>query len=100
MSRIIAQPGQRLAIRVDADTLLSVPPMHPKTPHALRVQVLELVLRGLYGEAHDLAMDTAEAIVRTARKRDQMLGEEEAEVLAGMLSQAPHSTPRSRAYAA
>lgn len=90
----------RIAIRVDDDTLLSVPPMHPKTPHAIRVQVLELVLRRLYGEAHDLAMDTATAIIRDARKRDQMIGEKESEVLAGMLSQAPHSTPRSRAYAA
>ncbi|MGE3414106.1 MAG: hypothetical protein AB7L91_18015 [Dehalococcoidia bacterium] len=37
--------GPRLAIRVDADTLLAVPPMHPHTPRDVRVRVFEYVLR-------------------------------------------------------
>lgn len=36
--------GRRLAIRVDADTLLSVPPMRPDIPSDARVRILEAVL--------------------------------------------------------
>lgn len=39
----------RYAIRVDADTLLAVPPMNPKTPHITRVRILEYVLRRQIG---------------------------------------------------
>lgn len=47
--------GPRLAIRVDAATLLAVPPMHPDTPRAVRVRVFEHVLRGQLGLAQAVA---------------------------------------------
>lgn len=80
----------RLAIRVDnPDRLLTVPTMHPATPPAVRVQVLELVLRRLFGEALDLAVAESDAIeFRAAR-----MGVD----LAGLMSETPHHTPRRAA---
>lgn len=43
MRRIVT--GDRLAIRVDSRTLLSVPPIPPGTTSERRVKILELVLR-------------------------------------------------------
>jgi hypothetical protein len=51
----------RYAIR-HGDVLLSVPAMHPATPRSVRIEILELVLRRQWGEAHDLAKSTADAL--------------------------------------
>ena len=54
---LVHLPHGRLAIR-DGDALLAVPTFHPTTPHSVRTQILELVLRRLVGEAYDLAAGT------------------------------------------
>lgn len=46
--------GERLAIRVDEDTLLAVPPMKYPLPRGIRQQVLEYVLRRQIGMAQAL----------------------------------------------
>ena len=84
MSRVHALPGCRLAIRV-GDRLLSVPPMHPATPRTVRVQVFELVLRRLWGEALELATATADDIDRRSRGLQQ---------LNSIMAQTPHRNTR------
>lgn len=46
--------GDRLAIRVDGDTLLAVPPMKYRLPSTVRVKVFEYVLRRQLGLAQAL----------------------------------------------
>lgn len=59
-SRVVSLNGGRLAVR-DKGVLLAVPPMHDDIPRAVRVQILELVLRRLFGEAYDLAAAAEDA---------------------------------------
>lgn len=89
MSRIRVLHGQRIAIR-DGDVLLAVPALHPSTPRATRIQVFELVLRRLYGEACDLAQDTADEIEHRAAQRAR---------LAALMAQTPHRNARGHAAA-
>lgn len=69
-------PGRSAAIRLDDDTLLSVPPMHPDTPGSIRVRIFEYVLRRQVGLAWDLAVMADEEIRHRNRKREQFLGVE------------------------
>lgn len=82
MRRIVT--GPRLAIRVDADTLLAVPPIHPGTPREVRVRILEAVLRRQVGEAQMLA----EAV------REDAEGGPERDQLAALISMTPHRNAR------
>lgn len=69
--------GHRLAIRVDADTLLAVPPMRPDLPREVRVKVFEYVLRGQLGLAETVAQIEADVIdgrERHDRRAAQILG--------------------------
>ncbi len=89
-ARVRALPGQRLAIRVlgatpEQDVLLAVPGLHPQMPGPIRVQVFELVLRRLYGEACDLAQATADEIEHRAAARQR---------LAALMAQTPHRNAR------
>lgn len=90
MPRVRALPGARLAIRVDG-RLLAVPPMHPATPPPIRVQVFELVLRRLWGEALELATAAADAIERRPGETHQV---------AALMAQTPHKNARSFLHAA
>lgn len=60
MRRIVT--GDRLAIRLDDNTLLSVPPMRPDLPPEVRVKVFEYVLRGQLGLAETVAQIEADVI--------------------------------------
>jgi hypothetical protein len=51
---VVRLTGGRIAIR-DRGVLLAVPTLHDDIPRAVRVEVYELVLRRLFGEALDLA---------------------------------------------
>lgn len=82
--RIHALPGLPLAIR-HGDVLLTVPNMHPDTPPPVRVQVFELVLRRLYGEAAELATAVADEITHRSA---------EASRLAALMAQTPHKNAR------
>lgn len=84
MSRIRPIPGQRISIR-HGDRLLAVPAMHRDTPSATRVQVFELVLRRLYGEAVDLTTSVADDLDRTTVARAR---------LASLMAQTPHASRR------
>lgn len=92
MRRIVT--GPRLAIRVDADTLLAVPPIHPGTPKDVRARILEYVLRRQPGMAHQLAEDVAEDIRRTDRRRRDLLGTSN---IVQLLAEEPHHTDRRAA---
>lgn len=64
---------------------LAVPPMHPDTPRDTRVQVLELVLRRLFGEAYDLAAAAEDArLHRGARFAS----------ISSIMAQTPHRNAR------
>lgn len=77
--------GDRVAIRVDDGTLLAVPPMHPRTPSTVRVQVLEYVLRRQIGLAQMLAETCADDIEGVSPERAR---------LAAMLGETPHRNQR------
>lgn len=81
----------KYAIRVDADTLLAVPPMHPATPRATRVRVLEYVLRRQIGLAHLLADDARDTI----EHRGAVLGR-----IASLMGETPHRNQRGMGLAA
>lgn len=66
MRRIVT--GPRVAIRVDNDTLLSVPPMRPDIPRDARVKILEAVLRREVGLAHTLIQIETEILEAKDRK--------------------------------
>lgn len=89
MRRIIT--GERLAIRVDDRTLLAVPPMHPRTPRDIRVQIMEYVLRRQFGLAHMIAETT----------RDDLDGVSDTRAsIASLLGQTPHRNRRGMGVAA
>lgn len=90
MSRLKNTFGRPLAIRHD-DALLHVPNMHPQTPSHIRVRVFELVLRRQWGEAVELAVDTADWIERRARQQQQ---------LDALMRQTPHRNRRGLGMAA
>jgi hypothetical protein len=81
----------KYAIRVDADTLLAVPPIHPGTSRADRVRVLEYVLRRQPGMADLLAQEARESITRTGGTFAS---------LAAVMSQTPHKNTRGLGVAA
>lgn len=85
-------PGQRLSIR-HGDVSLAVPAMHPDTPSPVRVAIFELVLRRQYGEALDLARDSADDIDRHGR----VLSKSDADNIAVLISETPHATDRRHA---
>lgn len=87
MRRIVT--GPRLAIRVDEDTLLAVPPMDPSTPSAVRVKVFEYVLRRQPG----LAQMIAEFAHDAQNERRKVLG-----VTADMLSELPYGQQFARQF--
>lgn len=91
MSRFRALPGHRIAVRINGSTLLAVPPMHRDTPAAVRVQVFELVLRRLFGEALELAQATTDEIDHRSAA---------AHKLAALMAQTPHKNARGTAAAA
>ncbi len=82
MRRIVT--GHRLAIR-HGDVLLAVPPIHPQTPRVVRQRILELVLRRLIGEAHELALAEADDIEHRSV---------DAKRLASLMAQTPHRNAR------
>lgn len=82
--RVHLLPGIRLSIR-DGDVLLAVPTLHPQMTSADRSKVFELVLRRLYGEACDLAQDTADEIDRRAADLQR---------LAALMRATPHRNAR------
>lgn len=84
----------RYAIRVDADTLLAVPPIPPGTPRPTRVRILEYVLRRQPGLAQIYAQEAAEAAARAAGTFGD-LGR-----LAALMSQTPHKNARGFGVAA
>ncbi|QJY51242.1 hypothetical protein [Pseudonocardia broussonetiae] len=75
----------RLAIRLDDDTLLAVPPIHPHTPRHTRVRILEYVLRRQVGLAQMLAEEAADDIEGVSREHDR---------LSAVLRQTPHRNAR------
>lgn len=77
--------GPRLAIRLDEDTLLAVPPIHPHTPRHVRVRILEYVLRRQVGLAQMLAESVADDLDGVAPERAR---------LAAVLRQTPHRNAR------
>lgn len=89
--RVHPLPGQRLAIRIDDDTLLAVPPMDPRLPRTARVRILEYVLRRQPGLAHT----TAQVEVDIIEARERSDGR-----LAALISETPHGTSRDHGAAA
>lgn len=89
--RVIPCRGERLSIRVDADTLLAVPPMHRATPPATRQQVFSYVLRRQYGLAASIAEDARSAIEQRGRRRA---------MLAQLMAETPHRNVRGFGLAA
>lgn len=89
MRRIVKLPHGGLAVRSTTSSgeqlLLTVPPMHPMTSREARVQVFELVLRGLFGEAATIADIEREAI----EFRDRGLG-----AVAALMAETPHRGAR------
>lgn len=79
----------RLAIRVDAATLLAVPPMHPHTPRATRILVFEYVLRRQIGLAAMVAQATADDLEGTQGARAR---------LASLMAQTPHKNARGAGW--
>ncbi|MCW2901710.1 MAG: hypothetical protein JWO67_3975 [Streptosporangiaceae bacterium] len=96
MSRriVTAAPGQRLAIRVDANTLLAVPPMHPDLPSKVRVLIFEYVLRRQIGLAMDVA---ASENIRCGRYSYSDRG---VATITALISERPHGTSRDHGVAA
>jgi hypothetical protein len=94
-SRIVHLQNGHMAIRRVAangeQLLLTVPALHSLTPPAVRTQVFELVIRGLFGEALDLATSTADVIERKEAERQR---------LAKMMAETPHRNQRGLAVAA
>lgn len=88
MRRIIT--GRRLAIRVDDDTLLAVPPMHDRTPREVRVKVFEYVLRRQPALAHMLADIASEEVDGVAPELSR---------LAALMGQTPHRNARGQVAA-
>lgn len=86
MSRRIVKPGpgQRIAIR-HGDLLLSVPPMNPSTPSAVRVKVFEYVIRRQIG----LAQMCAQFADEVHEERESVFPG-----ISDLISEAPHSTTR------
>lgn len=82
---VVHLPGGRLAIRVDADTLLAVPPLHPGTAPDVRAVIFEYVLRRQIGLACVLAEHDADRLngVEGARAR-----------LASLMAETPHRNAR------
>jgi len=80
--------GPRLAIRVDADTLLAVPPVHPHTPRDVRVRVFEYVLRCQPALAAMLAETTEHEVDGAAPEMSR---------LAAMMGETPHRNARKAA---
>lgn len=85
MPHLVHLPGGRLALRVDADTLLAVPPMHPGTARSVQERILDYVLRRQIGLAALLAED----------ERDRLDGVEGARSrLAYLMGETPHKNRR------
>jgi len=80
MRRIVTAP--KLAIRVDENTLLAVPPLPPNTPREVRVKVFEYVLRRQPG----LAQMTAEIALAADENKRKALGL----IPEGLLSELPN----------
>lgn len=67
------------------DRRLAVPPMHPDIPRATRVEVYELVLRRLFGEAYDLAAFAEDARLDRGRRFAS---------ISSIMAQTPHRNAR------
>lgn len=72
MRKTLTTTHGRIAIRVNKDTLLAVPPMHPHTPSAVRVQIFELVLRRQPGLAQTVAETWADSRAGVDGARDRL----------------------------
>lgn len=70
---------------------LAVPPMHPDIPRPVRVQVYELVLRRLFGEAYDLAASAEDARLDRAGTFAS---------ISSLMSKTPHKNARGYGLAA
>lgn len=74
--QLVHLPHGRLAVRVDGDTLLAVPPLDPRLPRFTRRQVFDAVLRrqpGLAQTIADIELDVIEGREKTVGKRASAL---------------------------